>query len=219
MDRRRERTDAGDESSLDERVDSLDRFERTIDVQLSLIDAIDRKAANVVRYTTLLVGAIFTALSVVSRSDVLALDEIGVLARVTFYVGVVAFVSAIGVAIVTYSSSVRKYGPNASYGQAVADGAIETPRYEQTLLVGYADAVRANRRVVYANARRFRWALAGLLVGTVYTTLAGILVTLGGSPHVELLLTATTSMLIAPTGYRIYEEEFLVLERRSTTNE
>lgn len=166
------------DAEFDATVDSLDRYERTIDAQLELITAIDKKAANVVRYTSLLVGAVFTALSVVSRSTALSLGDVRILPRLTFYVGVVALVLAICVAIVTYVSSVREYGPDPSYGHAVAGGVVERPEYENVLLTGYADAVRDNREVIDANARRFRWSLAALLVGIVYSVLAGVLVTL-----------------------------------------
>lgn len=207
------------DAEFDATLDSLDRYERTIDAQLDLITAIDEKAANVVRYTTLLVGAIFTALSVVSRSSVLSLHEIRVLPRLTFYVGVVALVVAISVAIVTYVSSVREYGPDPSYGYAVAEGLVETPQYEDVLLTGYADAVRDNGTVIDTNARRFRWALIALLVGIVYSVLSGVLVTLEQTISVKVSLIAVTTMGVASVAYRIYEEGFLVLQRGYTNHE
>jgi len=200
---KRGRTGSSDESCFDERVDSLDRFERTIDVQLSLIDAIDRKAANVVRYTTLLVGAIFTALSVVSRSDVLALDEIGAAPRVTFLIGFGSLVVAISIGIVTYLTSRRTYGPHTSYGYAIADGAVRSPQYETLLLRGYAAAIRENQQSISRYIRRLRFGLTALVLGVVYGSLSGGLVALGLGRPAELALTASIVLVTLPVAYRI----------------
>lgn len=204
---------------FDEVVDALDRYERTVDAQLSIISDIDDKAANVVRYTPLVVGVVFTALSLASRSAILSLTDIGLLPRIAFLSGLTGFAVAICAATVTYTSSVRNYGPNAEYGYNVADGDVISPGYEVTLLSNYADAVDDNRDVIDVNARRFRWALMGLLVGVVYTSLAGALVLLDGDTW---LVSSVTIAVTVATGYathRIYAEAFLVLDRGVNDNE
>lgn len=159
-------TDGHDEPQFDEVVDSLDRFERTIDVQISLMNELDEKASNVVRYTALLLGGIFTALSLLPRSDAVSLDSVGPLPTIVFLLGTASLVVAIVAAIITYLSSVQEYGPDPAYGDNVADRAIQSPDYEAVLLSGYTRAVDNNRRVIDVNARRFRWSLLALLVGS-----------------------------------------------------
>lgn len=212
-------TDGHDEPQFDEVVDSLDRFERTIDVQISLMNELDEKASNVVRYTALLLGGIFTALSLLPRSDAVSLDSVGPLPTIVFLVGTASLVVAIVAAIITYLSSVQEYGPDPAYGDNVADRAIQSPDYEAVLLSGYTSAVDNNRRVIDVNARRFRWSLLALLVGIVYSASAGGLLVINQPPFVEFLLLGTVSMFVAPIGYSIYAEEFLVLDRKTRRND
>lgn len=207
------------DDEFDERLDALDRFERTLDVQLALLSDIDGKAANVFRYTSLLLGVVFAALSLLSRSEVVSLSAVNLLPKLSFFVGVVGLVGAICAAILTYLSSVREYGPEAVYGYTVADGDVESPDYERSLLAGYADAVKNNRVVIDVNALRFRWALVGLLVGIVYSALAGGLVALVAPPWFEVLVIATVTALVIPAVYGIYTEDFLVIERKLDTDE
>jgi|GEM_PF-2953384 len=207
--------DGQDDPQFDEVVDSLNRFERTIDVQISLMNELDEKASNVVRYTALLLGGIFTALSLLPRSDAVSLDSVGTLPTVVFLIGTASLVVAIVAAIITYLSSVQEYGPDPAYGDNVADGDIQSPDYETVLLYGYTSAVDNNRRVIDVNARRFRWSLLALLVGIVYSASAGGLLVVNQPPVVEVLLLGVVSMFVAPVGYSIYAEEFLVLDRKT----
>lgn len=204
---------------LDECVDALDRYERTLDAQLALIGDIDDKAANVVRYTPLLVGVIFTALSLASRSALLSLDAVGLLPRAAFLVGLTGFVSAICAAAVTYTSSVKDYGPEAEYGYSVASGDVTSPVYERVLLVGYASSVSNNQDVIDANAKRFRWALVGLLVGVMYSALAGALVVLDGSWSLRVGFTLVVTAAATHLSHSIATEAFLVLDRGVTDDE
>ncbi len=202
----------------DECVDALDRYERTLDAQLALLGDIDDKAANVVRYTPLLVGVIFTALSLASHSTMVSLSGVGVLSRAAFLVGLAGFVTAICAATVTYTSSVKDYGPDAEYGYTVARGDVNSPIYERVLLVGYASAVSKNRDVINANARRFRWAIVGLLVGVLYSSLAGALTVLGGSRWVTVGVTLVVTLAATYFTYSISTEYFLVLDRGVSDN-
>lgn len=201
------------ENTIDERIDALDRFERTINTQLALLSKIDDKAANVVRYTSLLIGVLFTALTLAAQSKSLSLHDVAPLPSALFFVGTTSLLVAICVAIITYLSSVQEYGPDASYGYNVAGGDIQTPDYEMLLLVGYADAVKDNMDVIDANALRFRWALSSLLVGVVYTSLAGGIVVHDLPASAEWVISTVVTAFVGFVVYKIYAEDFLVLER------
>lgn len=202
----------------DELDDLLDRFERTLETQVSLINETDDKAANVVKYTAVLLGAIFTGLSVLIQSSTVTLDTIRWLPRVTFVTGVSGLLVALCAATITYLSSVQEYGPDPWFGFNVAEGDIQSPEYEEILLNGYATAVHRNQKVIDTNARRFRWSPAALLVGIVYTALAGGLTVLTVPAIVEVTVVVIVTSLVIFVVYLIKEEEFLVLERK-TLNE
>jgi hypothetical protein len=204
---------------MDERIDSLDRFERTLDIQIDLINEIDDKASNIVRYTVVLIGAIFAGLSVIPQSGVVSLGDVGPLPTILFFIGFISLVVAICSSIITYLSSVQHYGPDPAYGRNVANRDITSPDYEAVLLNGYADAVEANRRVIDINARRFRWSLGALFAGIVYAALAGGIVAINTASWVELVIAAIVTMITIPILYKIYKEEFLVLERKTVSNE
>jgi hypothetical protein len=208
-----------DDDMMNERVDSLNRFERTLDVQIDLINEIDNKASNVVRYTVILIGAIFTGVSVIPRSGVVSLDDIGSLPRFLFFIGVISLIIAVCSSIITYLSNVQYYGPDPAYGQNVADKDISSPEYEEVLLSGYSDAVEANRQVIDTNARRFRWSLASLFFGIVYSALAGGIVAVNTVPWGEVVIVGIVTMIAIPSLYMIITEEFLVLERKTKNDE
>ena len=201
------------ENAIDERIDALDRFERTINAQLDLLSRIDDKAANVVRYTPLLIGVLFTGLTLATRSDSLSLYDVAPLPSALFFIGTTSLLVAICVATITYLSSVREYGPDASYGYNVADGDVRTPDYETHLLVGYADAVEDNMEATNANALRFRRALASLLVGVVYTSIAGGIAVQDLPAFAEWGVCAVVTAAVGFVVYKTYAEDFLILER------
>lgn len=184
--------------------------------QLALINETDTKAANVVKYSTVLVGAVFTALSVVARSPTVSLGSVGLLTRVLFLTGVCALLVSSCVAVITYLSSVQEYGPKPAFGYLVTGDLVESPEYEELLLNGYATVVRKNREVIDVNARRFRWSLAALLVGIVYTALAGGLLATSVSVIVDVFVVNIVTVVLIFIVYLIKEEEFLVLERKTT---
>lgn len=202
-----------------ERTDLVTRFERTLDVQIDLINEIDNKASNVVRYTALLLGAIFAGISIIPRSGIISLGDVGPFPRILFFIGTASFVIAICSSIVTYLSSVQYYGPSPEYGRNVAAKDVLSPNYEEFLLGGYSNAIEANRQVIDTNARRFRWSLAALFIGVVYASLAGGIAAISMPGWSEAVIVGVVTMFTLPVVYMIYTEEFLVLERKSDTNE
>lgn len=115
--------------------------------------------------------------------------------------------------MITYLSSVQEYGIAPSYGYTVADGDVKNPNYERLLLVGYADAVGRNIEIIDANARRFRWSVAGLFVGVVYCSLAGGLLVLHAPIWLELVGVGPVTTTALVVLYLIYSEDSLVIGR------
>jgi uncharacterized membrane protein YjjP (DUF1212 family) len=73
--------------------------------------------------------------------------------------------------------------------------------------------------VINVNARQFRWALVGLLVGVLYSALAGALVVLDGSKWMRIGVTLVVTFAAGYLAYSISAEAFLVLERGVSDDE
>lgn len=99
-----------------ERGDAIDRYERTIDHQIGLLDQIDSKAQKIVQYTTVLIGLVFTAVSLIPRADALAFADIPLSAEIAFVIGLTSLLLCICLGIITYLSSEIEYGLAKEFG-------------------------------------------------------------------------------------------------------
>lgn len=193
--------------------DAIDRFQRTIDVQLQLLDGIDNKAQRVSQYTVILVGVIFTAVSLIPETNALSFEHASTAIVFAFLGGITGLIVAIGWSIITYISSVQEYGPDRGFGYDVADGTLDPPLYREALLVSYSDAVARNRLVIDTNAQRFKNALAALMAGIVYVSAAGAMLLIPGGFPIDLIVLVGVTVPTYVVVEKIYREAFLVLQR------
>lgn len=200
-------------AAYDQLEDAINRFERTIDHQIDLLREIDNKAQRVVQYTAVLIGVIFTALSLILQTDNVALTDAGPNALASFLTGLGGFLFAICAAIITYLSSVQEYGLAREFGYNVADSVFDDQTYKEAILNSYADAVADNRRVIAVNAKRFGYSLAALFAGIVFSSLGGFFLLTSFGAVVNFILGALSTILVAAVAYGIFTERFLVLER------
>lgn len=200
-------------AAYDQLENAINRFERTIDHQIDLLREIDSKAQRVVQYTAVLIGVIFTAFSLILKTDNVSFAEAGPNALASFSVGLVCFLLAICVAIITYLSSVQEYGLAREFGYNVADSVFDNQTYKQAILNSYADAVADNRRVIAVNAQRFGYSLAALFAGIVFSSLGGLFLLTSFGGLVNFGLGALSTILVAVVALGIYTEQFLMLER------
>ena len=154
----------------------------TLDGQLSTLDDIDAKALSVFRLNVALAGVLLSALSFVAASDVA--DAVG-LFNPAVGVGVALFALSAAAAGLTYGVAGRQVG----VGPGALDAAATTPpdEFRSSLVAGYADWIRYNRRT---NAQK-----ALLVTLAVLGTVAGALA-LG----VGALAAATGSLLVPAAG-------------------
>ncbi|WP_123623524.1 hypothetical protein [Halorubrum sp. CSM-61] len=192
---------------------AINRFERTIDHQIDLLREIDNKAQRVVQYTAVLIGVLFTAISLIPETDSVSLADGGLIATISFLIGLGGFLLAICAAIITFLSSVQEYGLAREFGYNVSDEVFDDQTYKQAILNSYADAVAENRRVIAVNAQRFGYSLAALFVGIVFSSLAGFLFLTSFSLRINVSLVGVATILVAVVTYGIFTERFLVLER------
>ena len=143
--------------SFDPEIDLLRRYESMIRIQVETIDGIDEKAAVTGRLTTMLVGLVMTAASILLTTAPAVLTRETVIPLVMFGISLVFLLAALLFAIITYLSSSFRYGPSATIGRYMAAHQVTTQDYTSTLLDGYSSALDQNRAVVRANAVRFTW--------------------------------------------------------------
>lgn len=206
-------------AAYDQLEDAINRFERTIDHQIDLLREIDNKAQRVVQYTAVLIGVVFTALSLILRTDNVALADAGPNALASFLTGLGGFLLAICAAIITYLSSVQEYGLAREFGYNVADAVFDDRTYKEAILNSYADAVADNRRVIAVNAQRFGYSLAALFAGIVFSSLGGFFLFTSFSELVNFSFGALSTILVGAVAYGIFTERFLVLEREIPDND
>ena len=204
---------------LDPETDAIDRFERMVETQIDTLEGIDDKAAHVTRFVALLLGVVFTGLSLVPRFGGATADLDSRVAVLTLFVGVIALVSSLGLAIVTFLSSVFEYGPDEELGNSLANYQITSQRYESILLRSYYSAIRKNKRVLRINARRFRNSLATLLVGVTSLTLSGTLLVMNLGLVVEIAVVLVASAIAGRLFTFVLAEDYLTLDYQITTNE
>lgn len=200
-------------SEFDQIEDAINRFERTIDHQIDLLREIDNKAQRVVQYTAVLIGVIFTAISLVPNTGTVSIADAGPNAFASFTAGLGGFLLAICAALITYLSSVQEYGLARAFGYNVADDLFDDQTYKEAILNSYADAVADNRRVIAVNAQRFGYSLAALFAGIVFSSLAGFFFLTSFSDKVNFFLGGIATILVTAVAYGIFTERFLVLER------
>jgi uncharacterized membrane protein YoaK (UPF0700 family) len=191
--------------------DAIDRFESVIERQINLLNDIDNKAQNLIQYTSVFLGLVFTAVSFVVRAEVFR--EAPPLVELLFLFGIASLLIAVGFAVYTYLSSVTIYGLARSYGERVADGDVTPEEYRTEVLNAYSYAVGENKEVIDANARRFRYSSAFLLIGLLNLSASGFLLLIPLPQIVRFLCVAFVVSTSIAVFYYIYDERYLVLER------
>ncbi|MFC5970917.1 hypothetical protein ACFPYI_06185 [Halomarina salina] len=151
----------------------------TLDGQLATLDDIDAKALSVFRLNVALAGVLLSALSLAAASDVA--DAVA-LTNPAVGVGVALFALSAAAAGLTYGVAGRQVGVGPG---ALDESATTSPEaFRASLVAGYADWIRYNRRT---NAQK-----ALLVTLAVLGTVAGALALGVGA------LAAVTGTLLAP---------------------
>jgi uncharacterized membrane protein YhfC len=164
------------ETDLNPWVDSLDRFERELDIQIDTLDSIDDKAQQTARIIAVLLGLVLTAIPLTIRF--IGPRFAGSLSNtLSFGLGIAGLIAALIGAIITYLSSRFDAGLDPAVADGLATYDVSPEQYRVLVLGAFASALEKNREVIRANAFRFRLALTALIVGIVY--LAGAAFSLG----------------------------------------
>jgi len=156
-------------------LDAADRLERTIETQISIINGIDDKAEHITRLIGILIGLVFSVLSLAANIDGVEIGTTSIPAELAFTLGILSLLAAMGAAIVTYLSSRFRIGLNYNVGYYLSESDdVEFHTHIQRVLGSYGEIIEENKRVMEMNSKRFRRTLYFLLVGVVFLSAAGI---------------------------------------------
>ncbi|MCF2165555.1 hypothetical protein KVP04_05565 [Halobacterium salinarum] len=165
---------SGTEESLE---DAVDRFERTLNHQIQIINEIDKKAEHVTRLIGLLVGAILSVLAVAFRINNGQVSPPNLPIWVAFSAGVFLLISSMTFSIITYLSSRFKIGLHYQPAQLLnqSDYDVKKEKHIRRVIGTYGHNLKKNKRVIEVNSSRFRYSLVSLLDGITFMSLSGIL--------------------------------------------
>jgi hypothetical protein len=178
-----------------------------------------------------LLGLIFTALSVVSQfsdpttggdaAPILNLDAVAVPTEVAFLFGVVLLLFSLFSSVITYLSSVVRRGlhPNVGHLLSRADYETDIDEHVRRVLGTYGYNIQENHEVVMTIARRLRLTLLLLMLGVFYISVSGVMF-LGIVPFGNrwVLLTATSLVALGLSAY-VVSGRFLTLNPLPSNNE
>lgn len=195
------------------RFDLVDRFERNVDLQASLLGEIDEKAGYVARLVALVLGVVVSALSIGVRLGT-GPPEATIPTLVAFGLGIAGLVVSMSGALVTYLSSKIKLGVHPASAIALEEPSIDRTTYSRLVMNSYANTLEKNRRVLDVNARRLQFTLASLVVGTSYMALTALLYVAIETERVQWITTAVGSLVIFGIAGFVLSGKYLVLEGR-----
>lgn len=205
-------------------IDTANRLERNLDVQGTTLNEIDKKAAHVTRLLGILIGLVFSVVSIGLKFDSGGggdLPSVALQTFLSFTFGVTFLVLSMAAAIVIYLSSKFKIGLNSTAGHLLQNPDYETEMQQhiRRVIGTYAYNIDQNRKVIETNSKRFRRALVLLLLGVAYLAAAGILfVGLEDGLPAWIVLGITTLASGVLTWY-ILSGRYLTLENQEHGNE
>ncbi len=206
-----------DEASLEPRVDAADRLERVIEAQIATLDGIDTKAQHVTRLVAILLGVVLSVLSLAGRQGLLSDSNVTAHAVLALGLGIVALLLSMTAAVVTYLGSRFKSGLHQNVGYVLSDPEhdIDAETHFRRVVGNYGHIVEQNKRVIHANAARFRLTLLLLLVGILYISLSVLFYFTTASTWSNRLLLLLSVGLVGVLSWYVLGGKYLALEEDS----
>lgn len=195
-------------SGSEAKIDTIDRFERSLDIQISTIESVDEKAATLIRFIGILLGVVIAGLRLIWDDLPPVTWDAGAW-LLPLAVGIVALFTSLAFAIMTYLSSNYIYGMRADVAEYFADrNDVEVDEYAEIVLHGYTEIIESNEPIVQSNGRRLKKSLVSLLLGLIALTVSGVFVTLELDGAAEYILLFFSSILAWSVAVYLLDEEF-----------
>lgn len=206
--------DGGEDIDVEDLVDAADRFERSIDVQIQTLNAVNDKAEHVTRLLGLLIGAILSVVAVGVRVNDGSLSPPNTPLLLLFIAGLASLLLAMTLSTITYLSSKFKIGLHYRPAQLLSQDAYSVGKqtHYKRIIGTYAYNLERNEEVIDVNAKRFRRALVALLVGVVFLSAAGISFLASLGPDQRWLVVAIAIVVNLSISAYILTGRYLTLE-------
>lgn len=192
--------------------DLADRYQDMLDSQLSAIENFDTKAWRVARLVGILLGVLFTGVSVFSAEVTvqLTVDYLPVIVAVG--VGVSALVVSLVFAALCILSTTAGFGLRVELADALNEGDVDDEDYPGLVTKSYSKNIKNNIKVMRAKGRRLRYALSALVVGVLTLSTGGVLLFVTLRYWVQLGFLTAVGTLIVGILYYILTMQYSVLE-------
>ncbi|WP_336134200.1 hypothetical protein [Natronomonas amylolytica] len=212
----------GDEAGIGEidgssvKEDLADRYQAMLDSQLSAIENFDTKAWRVARLVGVLIGVLFTGVSVFSAevSVELTVEYLPVIVAVG--VGISALVVSLIFSALCILSTVAGFGLKVELADALNEGDVDEEDYPGLVMKSYSKNIENNIKVMQAKGRRLRYALAALVAGVLSLSTAGFLLFTTPIYRIQLGVLGIIGMLTAGIVYYILTMRYSVLENENS---
>lgn len=200
-----------DSFNVEAYLDAANRLERAMDTQIQILEGIDNKAEHATRLIALLIGIVFSVISLVTQIGRTPLSPRSFFVLVAFGLGITGLLVAMGTAIITYLGSQYKIGLHDDVGWILSDAsyAIQMPEHIRNVLGTYAYVIGQNRRVIVSNIFWFRLTLLFLLYGMMFIALSGFLYVGGFEAPLPRWAVVLTAVVGVGIGYYILTGTFL----------
>jgi len=194
--------------------DTADRLASQIQTQIDTIEGIDDKAEHLTRLIGILIGLVFSVLSLVVNADTIQLTRANLGTRIAFLLGVVCLLAAMGAAMVTYLNSRYRAGIHHSVGYYVSnkEQPLDFDVHIKRVCGSYATVIEQNKTVIEVNSTRFRRALYLLLVGVLFLTTAGSIYLGGFSEPQSWYGVVIAGILALLVAWYFFTGRYLTLE-------
>lgn len=172
------------------REDLADRYQNMLDSQLSAIEHFDTKAWRVARLVGIVLGVLFTALSVFSDEAAIELSLKHLPMILAVSIGISALVASLVFSALCILSTTAGFGLRVELADALNEGTVEEEDYPGLVTKSYSKNIKNNIKVMRAKGRRLRYGLSALVVGILMLSTGGVLlfVTLGFWIQIGLLV-------------------------------
>jgi len=159
-------TSDNEDGSISEsiRLELGDRYQKTIDIQVTSIQNFDNKTWRTIRATGIIAGAGIGGFSLIaSQPDATPLAYYPV--QIVLSIASILFMLSFALGIRSYQSSQIKTPPWVEIGTEIHKSNTRLSDYENAVLKSYTDAIDTNNTTLRKKQQRFRHTLLMLLLG------------------------------------------------------
>lgn len=197
--------------------DTADRFERTIDHQIQIINEIDSKAEHITRLLGVLIGAILSVVAVALRINEGELNPPNTPLLLHFIIGIALLLFSMLASIITYLSSRFKIGIHYRPANLLSqtDYEIDSETHYRRVIGTYGYNLEKNKKVIETNSARFRLSLVSIFAGVLFLSGAGLALISDVGKDIAWVMLLIECLILGIIGIYVLTGSYLTLEDQS----